>query len=235
MREAPGAFHSVRLVVRAWVDHDAMLAGFARFLENPGVTAFVERARAEPPRGVEEEERRVWLQLPDAVREELYEEGGLIETSGRHGGVRWGSGGSRSEVMAHQAGTAIAGIGPRTSSPAPLVLAVLLHPMACELLQPSDLLDMLTFEEVGRGTLLGRGTIEAVARWTDWRTIDPFSYENFPIAEEYRLVVDAERGILLRVSCRTDEVEFATTEVLDVAFDERFDDRIFAPEKDPAR
>ena len=46
-------------------------------------------------------------------------------------------------------------------------------------------------------------------------------------ADDYELLVDAERGVLLRSAARTGGKEFQVTEVLEVAFDEEISEDIF--------
>jgi len=46
-------------------------------------------------------------------------------------------------------------------------------------------------------------------------------------ADDYELLVDAERGVLLRSAARTKGEEFQVTEVLEMAFDEELSDDIF--------
>ena len=48
------------------------------------------------------------------------------------------------------------------------------------------------------------------------------------MADEYRLRIDAETGILLRAACLVDDVEFVTTEVFDLAVDQPIDAALFA-------
>ncbi len=47
-------------------------------------------------------------------------------------------------------------------------------------------------------------------------------------ADDYELVVDVQRGIILRLSSRLDGQEFDVTEVLDIGFDEAFSEGTFA-------
>ncbi len=46
-------------------------------------------------------------------------------------------------------------------------------------------------------------------------------------ADDYELLVDAERGVLLRSAARTKDEEFQVTEVLEIAFDEVLSEDIF--------
>lgn len=49
-----------------------------------------------------------------------------------------------------------------------------------------------------------------------------------PYADDYELLVDAERGVLLRSACRFGGEEFKSTDVLEIAFDEDLSDDLFA-------
>lgn len=49
-------------------------------------------------------------------------------------------------------------------------------------------------------------------------------------ADDYELLVDVERGVLLRSAARVEGEEFRVTEVLDIAFDEKLSEDIFIAE-----
>jgi hypothetical protein len=46
-------------------------------------------------------------------------------------------------------------------------------------------------------------------------------------ADEYEAVVDAERGVLLRVASKLDGEDFDALEVEEIYFDERFGEEVF--------
>ncbi len=50
-------------------------------------------------------------------------------------------------------------------------------------------------------------------------------------ADDYELLVDAERGVLLRSAARTGGEEFQVTEILDIAFDEDLPEEIFVTDE----
>ena len=69
------------------------------------------------------------------------------------------------------------------------------------------------------------------ARRSGWRT-KPGGWETIPEplwwgADDYELVVDAERGTILRLASRLEGRAFDTTEVLDISFDEAFPEGTF--------
>jgi outer membrane lipoprotein-sorting protein len=106
----------------------------------------------------------------------------------------------------------------------------LVNPSIRVLLDPSALLPLLDLEVGGAATTAGREAI--VVRGT------PRDYASFDLplpvgATEHRLLVDAERGVLLRVESLLDGQAFDTLEVIDAAFDEELDQRLFTHEPSP--
>lgn len=95
-----------------------------------------------------------------------------------------------------------------------------------EMWDPARLIPLLTFDSPVRVECIQREAlrVRAIARRPEDE--DP---EIWPGAEEYELVVDAERGILLRLSARLGGSEFAFQEITTVAFDEPIADSVFAP------
>jgi len=90
-------------------------------------------------------------------------------------------------------------------------------------------LEHLELEVVGRTLVAGREAILARATrsagWEDHRS-EPLWWG----ADDYEFVVDAERGVLLRLASRLAGRAFDVTEVLDIAFDETFPKSTFALE-----
>jgi outer membrane lipoprotein-sorting protein len=95
------------------------------------------------------------------------------------------------------------------------------------LLDPSRIIGGVRFDILGRTSAAGRDGIRvlAIPRATD----NP--YRDLPdlegAADEHELVVDAERGVLLRVASRFRGENFHVQDVLDIAFDEQFPDELF--------
>jgi hypothetical protein len=60
--------------------------------------------------------------------------------------------------------------------------------------------------------------------------VEEWEYPPEPLwwgADEYEMVVDAERGVLLRTACRLDGEDFDALEVEEIFFDERFGEEVF--------
>ena len=106
----------------------------------------------------------------------------------------------------------------------------LVNPSTRVLLDPSALLPLLDFEVGGAATGAGREAV--VVRGT------PRDYASFDVplpigATEHQLLVDAERGVLLRVESLLEGVAFDTIEVTGAAFDEPLDAALFSYEPSP--
>ncbi len=91
-------------------------------------------------------------------------------------------------------------------------------------LEPSWLISGLRMEPVGRMRYVGRETIRVQAEpvqesdgWYWWKG-----------ADEYELLIDAERGILLRIEARRQGEGFAGVEVMDIEFDVSIPDSAFS-------
>lgn len=88
------------------------------------------------------------------------------------------------------------------------------------------------FRETGRTTHLGRPAIEVTAAIVDWDTRLDWT-EILWMADDYRLLVDATTGIILRAACLVDGVEFVTTEVFDLSVDLPIDPGLFEYQPPP--
>jgi outer membrane lipoprotein-sorting protein len=95
------------------------------------------------------------------------------------------------------------------------------------LLDPSGLLGAYRFEVETQTTFLARPGIDVVAR----RRLGASWHEFGPLAEVLRLVVDEERGILLRMGVVVDGEETSANEVVEVAFNEPISAELFRPLK----
>jgi hypothetical protein len=104
-----------------------------------------------------------------------------------------------------------------------------------ELIDPSVILPAVELQVVGRTTFIGRPVLDVVAtpspiddndeESSDWR----FATHGLgPGADEYALLVDAERGVLLRSEARIGSEPFGTIEMEAVAFDEELGEDTFA-------
>jgi len=94
------------------------------------------------------------------------------------------------------------------------------------LFDPSRISGGVRFELLGRTTAGGRDGIRV--RLIPRRTDNPHRDLDVPFgADDHELVVDAERGVLLRVASRIGGEDFYVEEMLDVAFDELLPDELF--------
>ena len=165
-----------------------------------------------PP--VETEDRvRLWLARPDRLREELtslHGEERVLEATLVQVGETW---------WAYNPG---AGAQTNDGDPSSHHMARLQRAM----IDPSELLPWRTIEIVGRVVHAGRPAIHIASRPSPR---DAFLPDVRGIAgdwpEEY--LVDAERGILLRLATFLDGQPFAIHEFLSVTFDEEIADDVF--------
>jgi outer membrane lipoprotein-sorting protein len=172
------------------------------------IRATVREWRAVP---ASETRTRIWIDEAGRVREERDVVKGAGESSiGVLDGDRWwlyspGRGAISNDGDAHQG----AGIGDR--------LAVLFD--------PSRLIPSFDFDLLGRCTHRRRPAIRVRAkpRETSWQAV----VELDPWAEHHELLVDVERGVLVRAAAFVGDEELAVLEVLEISFDEVFEDDTF--------
>lgn len=101
------------------------------------------------------------------------------------------------------------------------------------LFDPSRLIPSFDFDVLEMCTYRERAAIRVRAKP---RETGPTPTELDPWADDHELIVDVERGVLLRVGAFTGGEEFAAVDVLEIAFDEVFADDIFlSPEGETAR
>lgn len=101
------------------------------------------------------------------------------------------------------------------------------------LLDPALLLGSLDFETIGERTGAGRDGI--VVRATpraldDSQRLRPYLPEG---ADDFELLVDVERGIVLRLEARLDGEPFMIIELIEVQFDETFAEEVFVFQAPP--
>ncbi len=95
------------------------------------------------------------------------------------------------------------------------------------LLDPALVLGSLDFERIGERQGAGRDGV--VVRATPRELEDPYRQGHYlpDGADDFQLLVDAERGILLRLEARLDGEPFMISEVVEVHFDETLPDEVF--------
>jgi hypothetical protein len=84
------------------------------------------------------------------------------------------------------------------------------------LLDPAPLLGEYRFDITGQTTMLGRAAVAVQAR----RRPGSRSHDFGPLADRLSLVVDRERGVLLRVAVTVEGHEIAVDEITEIVFDE---------------
>lgn len=106
------------------------------------------------------------------------------------------------------------------------------------MLKPACLLPSLDFTPAGLTEVAGRHAVNSVAVP---RPPDPrggFEAHFAHGADDVRLAVDVERGVILRAEARIDSEPFALFEITEIAFDEDFPDDLFrfaSPDGSPVR
>jgi hypothetical protein len=93
------------------------------------------------------------------------------------------------------------------------------------LLDPSPLLGAYTFEIRGATSLLDRAGCSVAAS----RRFGAHTHAFGRLSDELALVVDEQRGVLLRVAVVVDGEELSCSEMLEVAFDEYIAPDLFSP------
>jgi len=221
MVNAHRSFRTLRGEVRNWHhnerNHEAVMrAHKARVARGSNMTIAVRPEGAEPEPVEWEDTLRVWLAPPDRLREEL------VMTHDGEPGVA---------VMVHVGATwwsytPLGGAQTNAGSPDSVLSAHLQR----ALLDPAQLLASRVFEIVGPAAWAGRPAVRVMVTPS---AREVFSWERGIHVPEWpqELLVDAERGILLRCVNLLDGEPFSTVEFLSVAFDEEFPDDtfVFAP------
>ena len=93
------------------------------------------------------------------------------------------------------------------------------------LLDPSALLGAYRFDVTGETAVLDRAAVEVAAT----RRAGVHAYDFGLLAEELALLVDNERGVLLRVAVIVEGEEISVTEIREIAFDEHISPELFRP------
>lgn len=212
---ADDSFRTVKATIRSWRDDVKYGEAFERHAEEQerrsgasgAVLVLVGDDGAEEESEPAEEVVRIWLEPPDRVRVEL--EGRWTQTMVSNGPTTWSYTPEMGAVREER--------GARGQAEAPL------------LLQPAVLIAGLDFDSPEKTELVGREALHVRARprpagpMLGWHDLHGLAQG----ADEYDLVVDAERGILLRAAALMDGEEFATSEVTEIAFDEQLEPERF--------
>ena len=205
------SFRTLQGEVRTWTHHERSREAFARMQARRGtshsqslvVLAADGEAEADP--GVSEVSLRVWLERPDRLREEAVTV----------------SGGRRNEYLLVRVGATWWSFDPDLGAQTNGEDLSHGHGGMLEraMLDPAQLLATSELEVVGRAVHAGRPVIRVFARPSprDVFLDDPGGMIDCSPRE---LLVDAERGVLLRSASLLDGEPFATCEFLSVVFDQ---------------
>jgi outer membrane lipoprotein-sorting protein len=93
------------------------------------------------------------------------------------------------------------------------------------LLGPSALLGAYRFDVTGETAVLDRAAVEVAAT----RRVGVHAHDFGLLAEELALLVDNERGVLLRVAVIVEGEQISVTEIREIAFDEHISPELFRP------
>jgi len=219
MHGAPESFRTLRARLRRWSEQEVRGRAFERYSERlerrqHGDTDFLMVSigvEGERP-ATSEELTCLWVERPDRVRVEVEVE--YLRTQVRNGGKLWVRMGEWGTIEQDVEG-AEGEVGEHGA-----------------VLNPLGLAPGLEFELLGAGVVAGReGTrVRATPRESD---------EHFGFglgaagADEFELVVDRERGILLRSEARLRGEPFEIVEVAEVAFDEPLERGLFVYTPEP--
>ena len=166
-----------------------------------------------PEPEVYESQVRIWLEKPNRIREER-EGTNAWPQLGIRDGRRWWTYDRNWGAMSNDDDPSVgSGVGESVR----------------HLFDPAPLLAAVELEPVGRLEFADRPAIRARARPRprDEHGPDLAAGRLGHGADEYELVVDGERGVLLRTAALLDGEPFAVLEVVQTAFDERFPPETF--------
>lgn len=212
-----GRFVTARATVREWRDEKTAGEVRGRFSATEAYRRSFgpPRSRAAEPsqheRGNFERIWRVWHEKPDRWRQEIELSGGSgTEYRVVDGKATW----IYSPEIGARAATTEGKFGPEFE------IAYLFDPYG-----GAPVLDDLEMRVVGRIRQAGREAVRVEATMLgEWKyPPDPLMWG----ADDYELVVDAERGVILRSASRLGGQAFDIMEILDVGFDEVFPDGTF--------
>lgn len=208
-------FRTVRAEFRVWRHDQRALTAFQAMAARSGgmVTMYAESEEGEePPSPESESTARLWLELPDRVREERPDHLAVKD------GERWWTWqrdwGASTNVGSED--------GVSTSIGTQFI----------PLLAPARVLGALEWTAAGRGERAGRPVLLALAhpREQIGDEDDQLGWNLHPFgsgAGEYAFEVDVERGVLLRAEARYEGEPFQVVEVTDIAFDEDLPEETF--------
>jgi hypothetical protein len=219
MTRAHRSFATLRGEVRTWRHNERSRQAWTREQEGRSngssqvSFSFVAEADAPSIPAESEEHTRLWLARPDRLREE-WTDGADVSTLVKVGATWWSLG--PHGAMTND-GSPEMGHGSRIDRP---------------LLDPAELLSWRDLELAGRTEHAGREAIRVVSQASPRAAfLDEAGghYGHWP----QELLVDAERGVLLRIVSLLGEQPFAISEFTSIAFDEDIPEDVFVFEAPP--
>jgi outer membrane lipoprotein-sorting protein len=216
------SFRTLRASARMWHHAERSHEAFTRDNIRHGGTSMVQIAMSDadstPPPAEMEDTVKVWLARPDRLREEAVTtwSGEPVESLLVQVGDTWWS-------FDPGAGAMTNGSSPNHRHGSRLSRAIL---------DPAELVASRDLEIVGHSVHAGRRAVRVLSRPS---VRDPFLSDPGGIggAWDHELLVDAERGILLRIVSLLDGEPFMIAEFLEIAFDEELPDELFVFEPPP--
>jgi hypothetical protein len=219
MAGAHRSFRTLRAELRLWRDHERSHAAHMRQHEqhsgSSGMIAISysigSEEESEPGPSEAGERIRLWLARPDRLRQEA-----SLVAGNRH-----------VESVLVQAGDTWWSFDPLNGAHSNGGDPTYSHGASIDrtVLDPAHLLSACTFEILGRTTHAGR---DAIRVRSSPSPRDPVLPEGgYPGFWPQELLVDAERGVLLRSTSLFEGEPFSITEFVDVAFDEEMPDDLF--------
>jgi hypothetical protein len=221
MLNAHRSFDTLQGELRVWRHEARSHEAFRRQNEGRRGTfqiAISARASEEPAPAESEHRLSVWLQRPDSLREELSAAAGSVQ-------------GDSTLVEVGAAWWRLDAQGASSNEGSPEVQHGSQLPPA--MLDPAHLLATCDFEIAGNVSHIGRSAIRVLSRPCPRDGFLPETYRPPHEAWLQELLVDAERGVLLRATSVLDGEPFSIAEFISIAFDEAIDDERFvfvAPE-----
>ena len=213
---------TLRLSGHEWRHEPTLLRAFQHHFEElrrqqPGsvqsMVAFKSTGGGEPPEETRQD-WRMWLAKPDRRRVE-FRVGDEVVTAVFRGEWWWSRSRTQGVITNDGAANQEHGSGPAEG-----------------LIDPARHLSSLGLEPEGRSSFLSRPAIivKATPRASKRGSFDETLHMLGTGADEYRLVVDSETGILLRGEARFHGDVFRVVEVEEIAVDETFSENTFDPD-----
>jgi len=202
---APSSFRTLRGTVRAWQHHARSHEAFLRHYGERGGTAYAVDVASGEHTETSETISRIWVELPDRTRaESQHEQGGMrSQSTVVIDGDTWWSfdphTGARTNGGDRRYGHGL--------------------PFNALLVAPGQVVGSGELALAGETAIAGRRGLVVHARG---RPVSALFPEPGHLLEEAQLVVDAERGVLLRLEHLLDGESYALEEFTEIAFDEEF-------------